>query len=68
MEIRLPDLAPVGAQFEIGPGEIAQRLCGCGDKADPIKIPALMVKMAGNKNMMGKMRAMMGFGNGDGTE
>jgi hypothetical protein len=41
--------------------------CDCGTQADPIVVPAMVVKMAANGGMMKKMRAVMGFGSSDGA-
>jgi hypothetical protein len=38
--------------------------CDCGTQADPIVVPAMVVKMASNRGMMAKFRAVTGFGSG----
>jgi len=38
--------------------------CGCGEQADPIAIPAMVIKMARSQggNLLGKLKAMTGRG------
>ena len=58
--------APDGAWVVARAGETCE-VCehhDCGTQADPITVPAMVVKMAGNKGMMSKMRTVMGLGNG----
>ena len=36
--------------------------CGCGEQADPIMVPAMVIKMARNGGTMGKLKAVFGRG------